>query len=224
MKNLQQLTGLGMAMALFSLCHQSPAAIDVSFVAGEGGGYSATWTGTQAIPDNTDSGLAFNLTFADTGLQISSVSVSFNISGGWNGDLHGYLSHGDGSVLLLNRVGNGTYGNPGFDIVLTDGGNADFANYQDHSPIYNGNDQLTGSWQAQGGATAFGDAFTQADPSGTWTLFFADKSPLDVSTIVSWSVDLTAITAVPEPATWAGIAFATIFGSVQLVRQLRKRN
>ena len=48
--------------------------------------------------------------------------------------------------------------------------------------------------------SAFLGAFNGLDPNGTWTLFVADVSGGDVSTLVSWELE---ITAVPEPTTWA---------------------
>jgi hypothetical protein len=39
-------------------------------------------------------------------------------------------------------------------------------------------------------------SFNGMDPNGTWTLFFADLSAGNTSTLNGWSLD---VTAVPEP-------------------------
>ena len=77
-----------------------------NFTATGGGVYTAGASGLgQVIPDNDHSGVAFALNFGDAGLNISDLKVSLNISGGWNGDLYAYLSHGSDYTVLLNRVG-----------------------------------------------------------------------------------------------------------------------
>ena len=60
-----------------------------------------------------------------TELTVGSVSVRLNISGGANGDLYCYLSHGGILVPLLNRVGVGTgnaygYEQLGLNVTFTD--------------------------------------------------------------------------------------------------------
>ena len=51
-------------------------------------------------------------------------------------------------------------------------------------------------------------SFTGLDPNGTWTLFFADVSPLAVSTVQSWTV--TVGTTVPEPASVTLLGLAVL--------------
>ena len=46
---------------------------------------------------------------------------------------------------------------------------------------------------------AFSTAFNGMDPNNTWTLFFADTSAGGTTTLKGWSLDVTAVTAVPEP-------------------------
>ncbi len=59
------------------------------------------------------------------------------------------------------------------------------------------------------------------DPNNTWTLFFADTSPGIENSLVSWSLD---ITAVPEPTNVALGLFAAVFGAGTLWRGRQKRN
>jgi len=51
-----------------------------------------SWTGSQAIPDGNSAGIANSLSLSDPGgALIQDVTVNFTISGGYNGDLYGYL-------------------------------------------------------------------------------------------------------------------------------------
>ena len=171
------------------------------------GTISTNWTGSQLIPDNNASGVAFSFNVAaGSPLVVTNVTVDLQIAGGWNGDLYAYLTHGSGFSVLLNRVGS-TSANPGgsgvsglnvefFDSYLTD----------IHTAL---NNPLTGNFAPDGrNVNPFGaldtdprnallGGFNGLDPNGTWTLFFADVSPLAASTIQSWSVTLG--TTVPEP-------------------------
>src|SRR5207245_1018581 len=66
---------------------------------------SASYSVNSPIPDNDASGLSSTVMFASP--QISSIetmNVTLNITGGFNGDLYAYLTHGSGSAVLLNRV------------------------------------------------------------------------------------------------------------------------
>jgi len=191
------------------------------------------------IPDGSPVGLAVTATASGFGPTISDISVNLNIGGPspYNGDLYAYLSYGGVLVPLLNRVGVGTgnsfgYANTGFDVTLGSSGANNIHFYQNYSPIYNGNGQLTGTWQPDGrtvnpglassspgsfnapGTVTFG-ALNGLNPNGTWTLFIADLSAGGQSQLVSWSLD---ITAVPEPVNVALGIFAGAFLIVTLAR------
>lgn len=169
--------------------------------------YSASWSGTQIIPDNNAGGIAFPFNISAPGPSyISSVTVDLNIAGGWNGDLYAYLSHGGGFAVLLNRVGRTAldpdgFGASGFNISLADANATDIHNFSG-SPV-------NGSFAPDGrGIDPFNALdtlprnamlgnFIGYNPNGSWTLFFADVAPAAVSTIQSWTV---SIEAVPEPS------------------------
>ena len=55
-------------------------------------GNSTGWSDTRNL-----SGIAQN--------SILDLNVTLQLSGGWNGDLYAYLTHGTGFSVLLNRVG-----------------------------------------------------------------------------------------------------------------------
>ena len=173
-----------------------------------------------AVPDANVNGLQSTLTFNDAYFDnVLDVNVRLKISGGYNGDLYVYLTHGSGFSVLLNRTGRASdnsfgYGDAGFDITLDDASPTDVHVYGG-----NGGSQLTGPYAPDArnvnpatvlntdARTAFLGAFNGLDANGNWTLFIADLSGGDVSTLVSWELD---ITAVPEPATMA----LGIFGGV----------
>lgn len=178
------------------------------------------------ILDNQPSGLAVAQTFSglslgDLNQGINGVDVRLNISGGFNGDLYGYLvlQSDDGhtvSSILLNRVGTGggnIYGSSGsgFNVTLSDSG---------AQSIHGATGLPTGVWQTDqsGGASSLNSAFGGRDANGTWTLFLADLSAGGQGTLVSWGLN---ISVVPEPVTWALLLFGSGLGLVLVGRRWR---
>ena len=182
-----------------------------------------TFTVNQLVPDANKNGMFMTTNLNITGGTISDVTVSLDITGGYNGDLFAFLSGPNGGyAVLLNRVGVSNdassfgYGNHGFDIVLSDSAANDVHYYQSASYLLNGSGQLTGTWLPDGrtidplysppslfGSTAPSallGSFNGTDPNGGWTLFLADLSVGGQSQLVSWSLD---IITVPEPSVWA---------------------
>ena len=169
-------------------------------------GLSQSWSGAQVIPDNDGSGLAYSFTLSDTRESITNIEVTLDISGGLNGDLYVYLSHGDGFAVLLNRAGRSAtndsgYVTPGLQVTLTGASTRDIHTYQTDAPAYNGGGQLTGVWAADGREVSDTDwaldttprtatlaAFNGLNPNGTWTIYFRDTAGVGISTLNSWSV------------------------------------
>jgi hypothetical protein len=195
------------------------------------------------VPDGSAVGWSATATASGYLPSISGVSVSLNISGGYNGDLYAYLSYGGALVPLLNRAGVQTgnafgYSDQGFNITLSSLAENDVHFYANHSPVLV-DGKLTQTWQPDGRninpqstPSAFSDfnpnnrvtfgSFNGSNPNtGTWTLFIADLSSGAQSQVVSWSLD---ITAVPEPVNVALGVFAGLFAVVGLARNkgLRK--
>ena len=182
----------------------------------------------QRIPDSPVGGAAYSFAFQDTGLQIGNLTVTLSISGGYDGDLYASLAHGSSYAILLNRVGGGV-GNPygsgasGFTITLNMGLLNDI-----HSATGTSGQPITGNNFSADGRVNYTDTirdtshtldvFNHADPSGTWTLFFADLSPGSLSTLNDWSLD---IATVPEPVNAALSCFAGLFLLITLVRSRR---
>lgn len=184
----------------------------------------------SAIPDGNPTGFASSTNLSGIAGTVSSVTVTLDITGGFNGDLYAYLAGPvSGFSVLLNRTGmSGSnpvgYGDAGFNITLSDG-SPNIHLYQLDSPTFSGG-QLTGTWapdgrninpQSSGSAFDFAGtgaglgSFNGNTANGAWTLFIADMSSGDQATLVSWG--LTVVT-VPEPQTWVlaaggvGVLFA----------------
>jgi hypothetical protein len=219
------------ALGLFTAANRCPAPI--IYTGGGGGtifdGGGATVPTTSVI--NVNAGGLFDLT---------SITVSINVSGGFNGDLYATLRGPGGTgapfAVLLNRSGVGSanpigYADAGFNITFATG------SPNIHTYGGNGGSQLTGTFAPDGRAidpnsspSAFDSAgtgqdlnqFLHTNPNGDWTITFADMvNGGGDSSLVSWSLN---ITAVPEPVTMALGIFGLGFGGVGLVRWVfRKR-
>ena len=163
--------------------------------------------GSQVIPDNDYSGAAYSFSFNDSAASsITDISVTLNLSGGYNGDIYAYLAHGSTLVQLLNPA-PGLSG-AGMSITLNETGSA--------LPT-SGGGVITGSYVAYGDLSTF----NTTDPNGAWTLFFADLSPGDTSTLTGFNVSLTAV---PEPVNVAlGIFGAGLIGGLMVRRYAQSR-
>jgi subtilisin-like proprotein convertase family protein len=210
----------------------APAVLALALCASAHGGlYTYNYGVNGAIPDNSIIGLTDAHAISGLNSPITDIQVTLNISGGFNGDLYGYLRLNDSPlVVLVNRVGvtSGNpdgYANSGMLVTLSASAANDIHFYQNYSPAYNSSGQVTGNWQADGRTSPLDtsrgslSSFNGLDPNGTWTLFFADRSAGDQSTLVGWSLD---ITTVPEPVTVALAVFAALAAIVKLLSWCRK--
>jgi hypothetical protein len=188
------------------------------------------------IPDGDASGWTDTRNLTTVGeSRIAEVRVTLNFSGGSNGDLYAYLSHGAGFAVLLNRVGVGQaqgdpfgYSDPGMSVTLATGGARGNIHW------YGGGGVPSGVYEPDGrnidpqsspplfdsASTTTGfDSLRGLDASGSWTLFFADVSKEGGNSVLSaWSLE---VTAVPEPAATAGLIFALLAGGWRLGRCAR---
>ena len=183
--------------------------------------YSNTWTVNSTVPDNDDAGYSNtrNLTTLDI-TEITSVTVELTFGGGFNGDLYGYLVHGSGFAVLLNRPGRDSAtpdgsATVGMDVTFDDAAASDL-----HTTIPTSGGAVNGTYQPDGRTTdpllvVAGDprpamlaSFSGLDANGNWTLFLADQSAGGTSTLQSWTLTVTGI---PEPsAAWLGLACPVI--------------
>ena len=158
--------------------------------------------------------------------EIVDVNVRVNISGGYNGDLYGYLVHSSGFSVLLNRVGRTStdafgYSDAGMNITLNDQATetTDIHLYQTVGGYNIGSgtqwrpdgrtDNPNSVTESTANRNALLENFNTLSANGTWTLFLADLATGDTSTLVSWGLD---ISVVPEPITWALIVFGGALG------------
>ena len=173
-----------------------------------------------------------------TTAEIVNVNVRLNISGGYNGDLFGYLvlqsaDNSTTTAILLNRVGTTStdpfgYNTSGFNVTLSGDTTAGYANIHSvSSPVTDGSTFYLADGRVANPNTVT-DATTPTaglnvlngkNANGTWTLYLADFSSGDTSTLVSWGLD---ISVVPEPVTWAIIIFGSLLLAVLARRQFRR--
>jgi subtilisin-like proprotein convertase family protein len=188
-----------------------------------------------AILDDNPNGIFSTINVSGIYGAIANLSVSLNITNGYNGDLYAFLVGPTGEfAVLLNRVGVGGndpfgYGDSGFDVTFTTTATNDIHFYQNLDYQLNGAGQLTGTWAADGRnivpdtqisppslfdtapTTNTTSLFLGTHPDGDWTLFIADMSGGFQSTWIDWQLD---IVTVPEPttlqllATFGGLAAA----------------
>jgi subtilisin-like proprotein convertase family protein len=195
------------------------------------------------VQDNDPGGLALTYDLTGMGGTISNVTVSLDLSGGYNGDLYAYLAGPNGGFsVLLNRTGVGTdagestygYADTGFNVTFSDTGAGGIQYYENASPTIAAG-VLQGTWQPEGVTidpqsppTAFSlassgntplSSFVGTDPNGTWTLFLTDLAAGNQSVVGPVSVD---ITTVPEPASPAIAACGGL--ALLILRQSRQRH
>jgi hypothetical protein len=188
--------------------------------------YISGFADSGVIPDANPGGWSDTRTLGGLEATITDVNVRLTISGGFNGDLYGYLVHSSGFTVLLNRVGTGSGSEPQFTYGFSTSGFGSITlNQGDATSIHDVPDPQAGDQVYRpdsGGQNTGGlNAFNGLNPNGTWTLFLSDLSGGDTSTLVSWGLE---IEAVPEPVTWALIGFGFIFLTVTAVRALRARS
>jgi subtilisin-like proprotein convertase family protein len=174
----------------------------------------------QTIPDGSVNGLALTENFSAPSIaNITSLQVTLDIAGGFNGDYYAYLTHGTGFSVLLNRVGRDAgnslgYADSGLNVTFDDTSANNIHQYQ--LTINPAGGALTGTWAPDGRnvdpatvttaspVTADLSSFTGLDPNGQWTLYLVDADPGGVGTVESFGLDVTG-TTVPEQSTTGGL-------------------
>lgn len=185
------------------------------------------------IPDGDEGGVTDSHTLSGTTGTILDVSVTLDISGGYNGDYFGYLVSDAGYAVLLNRVGrdgSNPYGlaSSGMNVTFSENAASDI-----HLATAGFGSTLTGTYKSDGRTTSpysvvSGDSrsatlssFTGGSANGTWTLLLADVSPVGEGSLNGWTLQ---VATTPEPVTWALIIFGTVLCGMtvrrwRLVRQ-----
>ena len=199
--------------ALLALALSAPAALYTST-------YTSGFANSGVIPDGNPNGWTDTHAVSIPEAGITDVNVRLTLTGGYNGDLYGYLVFNTGFAVLLNRVGTGTgsgaqftygFSTAGFNNVRLDDQSGNGSIHTVQNPLANG------TYTSDGGTLA---SFNNLDPNGNWTIFLADLSTGDQSTLTSWSLE---ITAVPEPVPVALGVFAGLLGTAGMITHLQKR-
>lgn len=221
MKNTQTLT-LPLTMVLIMVASVTQATL-LSYT------YSTGFSTTN-VPDGNLVGIADSRSISGipdpagdgTTPVITDVNVRINISGGFNGDLYGYLrlqNENNDTVLsvLLNRVGQGTGSEPVTSFGFSTSGMNVTLDDQAALNIHNVPSPNSGaSYQSDASTLA---SLINKRANGIWTLFLADLSGGGgQTTLVSWGLD---ISVVPEPTTWALIIFAVAVAGHVVARRFR---
>lgn len=183
---------------------------------------SASFTVGTGIRDNDLNGVADTRTLTSAINDITSLTVTLNIAGGYNGDLYAYLTHDSGFAVLLNRVGRTStsaygYADSGFNVTFNDlAANGDIHSYQQTLNPLGG--ALTGVWRPDGrnihpyqsldstASTALLSSFNGLDANGDWTLFVADASAVGIARFEGWGLQITGnAAAVPDTGSTLGL-------------------
>jgi subtilisin-like proprotein convertase family protein len=180
--------------------------------------YSTNWSsgfvnGTT-VPDGSYSGWTDTRTVNTMPAgTLNGVAVDLNLNSGWTGDLYAYLQSGSGFVVLLDLVGGGSYGPASnLDVTLAAGSSWGVNSIGGNIYSYGGGATSGTYWNPDNnnaGITLTANSGTLGSftvANATWTLFIADLSGGGVTTVADWGLQMD-ITAVPEPATWAGMIF-----------------
>ena len=181
-----------------------------------------------AIPDGNPVGITTSQIFSIPYYgYITSVSVDLNISGGYNGDLYGYLEYQDANnniatEVLLNRVGTSA-SNPfgssgsGFNVTLSDSGTV-------NGSIHNATGNPTGTWLPDSTYSLNG-TFGGMAAAGTWTLFLADLSVGGgTETLNSWGLDIVAVPESGQTGWVVGLGGLLAVAALELLNRRRRHN
>jgi hypothetical protein len=205
------------------------------------------WSATLSLPIDTIVQGNPALAASDT-IVADTLRVNLNISGGYNGDLYGYLVHGSSMAVLLNRVGvSGVAGvsasgttiageagssASGFNVTFVAGLTPDIHTIvgTPGQPIVNGAVAVDGRQVSSLAGQTFNSAlrpatltsFNDQTAAGDWTIYFADLSSGFQSTVTGWGFSFD-VNAIPEPVHVALGIFGALFGAVQLGRYVRRR-
>ena len=189
----------------------------------------------RLIPDGDSAGIEDVRAVASDIVNITSVQVRLKVAGNFNGDLYGFLSHGGGLTVLLNRPGRTAtspfgYDDCGFEVTFSDAAANDIHTYRLSTTPPAGS-PLTGTWQPDARYTdpaavldtslrsTYLSEFSGLNASGDWVLFLADMDAGGTNMLVSWELDLAGRALIKPALAWAtpaAVSYGTALGAAQL--------
>jgi subtilisin-like proprotein convertase family protein len=179
-----------------------------------------TFSPNLTIPDGNPVGAVFYGTVSDlpSGDTVSGLTVSLNLSGGYNGSLYAYLVAPNGTLVTLVNQPGATSGNPlgyagsGFNVTLADAAATGIQTTPETPGAV-----LTGTYQAAGSLSGFNGS--PAD--GVWTLFLADLiADSGAPTLNSLTLDLpSGVVLLPDD----GGTLFLLGGALLTLAALRQR-
>jgi subtilisin-like proprotein convertase family protein len=169
---------------------------------------------TTVIPDDTPAGIVtapINIAGIPAGAVISNISVAFNMTHTWVGDIDLNLIAPNGQNLnLVGALNNGTGGNGTDDFTNT------VISSTSTTPISGAAAPRTGTFAAEkrDGYGPTGNEQTAATTNwpnllavvnGDWKLAIADFAAGDEGTLTSWSITITYVIPVGATGTWSPV-------------------
>jgi hypothetical protein len=170
-----------------------------------------SFTENLPIPDGNPVGIApvGVVSGLGGGGLISYLTVSLNISGGYNGGFYGYIEAPNGATATLLANPGVTGGNPfgyggsGLNVTFADAATASLQTTPENPGAV-----VTGTYHP---VVSF-STLNGLDGNGDWTLFIADDtSGASPATLNGWSLGFTPAT-VPEPGQVAAMALLGLAG------------
>ena len=177
---------------------------------------TSSGTISVAIQDNLAPPAISTLNVSGVTGAVQSISVNFNITHTWDGDVKINLKAPNGSILnLVNQRGGS-----GENFVNTTISSAS------SNPVSGGSAPFTGTYSADAvnavgiapnlsNVTAFSSLYST--PNGAWSLIISDHGAGDVGTLTSWSITINY--AVPDAAVWTPVTglFSDAAGTIPYV-------
>jgi len=195
-----------MAVALFVVAASSKATV---FTFSDLSGITIPASGTSGISSPYPS------TINAAGVTGGVIDVTATLTGlthTFPGDLDILLvGPGGQKVLLMSDAGGGTDVN-NVNLTFSDAAASELTGAPIASGTFRPSNLGAGdAFPAPAPAGPYGSvlsAFDGVDPNGAWSVFVFDDAGVDVGTIASWSLSITA--TVPEPGTLALLAIAAV--------------
>ena len=171
--------------------------------------------GTTANPSDAD---LYQLTVATAGSYTFSTVNTYTDAGGVDTELSLFSS--TGTAILENDDASGTTTDSSITTTLTAGTYYLGVSSSDNEPVNANNQLLFTGLNQSGDTTAVRGAASGVNPT---TLSGYNGNEYDMTTTGRYQIGITAPAAVPEPSTWATVAFGGIASAMTFLRRRRQQ-